>query len=85
MGNPLSLLTTSFFQTMSSPKKRGEGTSCHHCKKRIPPNEMLKCTRGEIVPTNSRKRKVLLIPFKNNKFILFFLASLCKEVLSALH
>eukprot|EP01084_Bolivina_argentea_P056703 103709_1 len=42
---------------MTSPKKRGEGTSCHHCKKRIRPNEMLKCTRGEIVPTNSRKRK----------------------------
>jgi len=42
---------------MSSPKKRGEGTSCHHCKKRIRPNEMLKCTRGEIVPTNARKRK----------------------------
>lgn len=46
---------------MSSPKKRGEGTSCHHCKKRIRPNEMLKCTRGEIVPTNSRKRKVKLL------------------------
>lgn len=55
---PTHWLSTLISLVMSSPKKRGEGTSCHHCKKRIRPNEMLKCTRGEIVPTNARKRKV---------------------------
>eukprot|EP01084_Bolivina_argentea_P188601 324629_1 len=37
-------------------KKRGNGTSCHHCKKRTQPNKMLRCTKTDVYVSNSKKR-----------------------------